>query len=520
MMKPLTRSHFVVSASFPLAGAIIGLACGCASTISEVADDPLVVRAERVVIEPAATTPRPPFVFDAADAALLDEIQEATFRFFWEAVSPETGMVYDRTSSDVVSVAGVGFQLAALPIGVERGWVSRDEAEARALQILGALEREPSNRKGGLFYHFINPHDASARRVGRELVVSTVDSALLFSGMLVAGEYFGGRVARDTDRLFSAADWSFFLAEPGGGAPAGRFLSLGWKPNSDDAPTGDGELLPYYWLDSGDEHRLTTFLGVAAPEPDHRVPTATYWGLRRQLGWHEGRGYVVWFPYSGALFTSFFDHVFVDHGALGTDSPGAHGQTQRVRVDWWENSRRMVHLHRDRAIANPDGLPTLGPDAWGFSASDGPEGYLVSGMYPDPVEMVGAQAGRDFSTFAARDNWGGGVIAPYAPGTSIMFEPALAVDALRFARGLSGPDGGPGVWRGNGAGQWGFADAYRLGADGRTDWVAEDFVAISQGPLLLGIENARTGLIWRLFMGHDAVDGGLRRLGTRPGRRP
>jgi hypothetical protein len=482
----------------------------------------LVAPADQVVIAPARGTPRPPFRFSAADAQLLDEIQEATFHFFWTAVSPETGMVYDRTSSDVISVAGVGFQLAALPIGVERGWITRDQGEARARQILDALEREPSNRKAGLFYHFINPHDASARRVGRELVVSTVDSALLFAGMLVAGQYFGGDVAADADRLFAAADWSFFLAEPGGDAPppAGRFLSLGWKPLADDRPTGDGELLPYYWLDAGDEHRLTTLLGVAAPEPAHRVAPETYWGLRRQLGWHEGQGHIVWFPYSGALFTAFFAHLFIDYAALGTDNPSAHGQTHRAGVDWWENSRRSVHLHRDRAIANPDGLPTLGPDAWGFSAGDGPDGYLVSGQFPTPVTMVGAEPGRDFSTFPAENNWGGGVIAPYAAGASIMFEPELAVAALRFARGVTGPGGSPGVWRAGTPNGWGFADAFRLGPDGRTDWVAEDFVAISQGPLLLGIENARTGLVSRLFMQHPAVRAGLDQLDLPPGERP
>ncbi len=488
---------------------------GCAGPAA--VGDPLVTRAERVVIAPERGTPRPPFRFSAEDARLLDEIQEATFHFFWTAVSPETGMVYDRTSSDVISVAGVGFQLAALPIGVERGWISRDQGQARARQILDALAREPSNRKAGLFYHFINPHDASARRVGRELVVSTVDSALLFSGMLVAGQYFGGDLAADIDRLFAAADWSFFLAEPGGASPpSGRYLSLGWKPLADDRPTGDGELLPYYWLDAGDEHRLTTFLGVAAPEAAHRVPPETHWSLRRQLGWHEGQGHIVWFPYSGALFTNFFAHLFIDHAGLGTDNPSAHGQSHRARVDWWENSRRTVHLHRDRAIANPLGLPTLGPDAWGFSAGDGPDGYLVSQQFPVRVEMVGAEPGRDFSAFTAAENWGGGVVFPYAMGASIMFEPDLAVAALRFARGVTGPGGSPGVWRAGPPSGWGFADAFRLDRDGRTDWVAEDFVAISQGPLLLGIENARTGLVSRLFMEHPTVRAGLDRLGLTP----
>lgn len=486
------------------AAACIG--CGGAQHVEEPAVRGL--HGERVVIAAEAGIERPPFVFSRDDERLLDEIQRATFRYFVEAVSPETGMVYDRTSSDVVSVAGVGFQLAALPIGVERGWISREQAAGQARLIMDSLMREPSNRKGGLFYHFINPHDASARRVGRELVVSTVDSALLFSGMIVAGEYFGGEIKADVDRVLRDADWSFFLGTPDSGMPGTPYLSLGWKPSDDARPTGDGELLPYYWIDSGDEHRLATLLGVCAPDPAHRVPSETYWGLRRQLGWHDGQGEIVWFPYSGALFTSFFAHLFVDYGALGTDNPGAHGVPQRARVDWWENSRRMVNLHRDRAIENPLGLPTLGADLWGFSASDGPEGYLVSGQFPEPVEMIGSVSGRDFSTYRGKDNWGGGVIAPYAPGSSIMFEPSLAVDALRASRRVIGDENTGGVW----TERWGFKDAFRLDRTGRTDWVAEDFVAISQGPLILAIENARTGLIWELFMSHPFIRGGLERL--------
>lgn len=508
-MKTITRTQIAISVS--LSGMLSMV--GCASQPDPTGPAPASLDAGSVRIDSPKGTPRPPFVFQAEDEAFLDEIQKTTFFYFWEAVDPDTNMVYDRTSSDVVSVAGVGFQLAALPIGVERGWITRAQGEERARVILDALEREPSNRKHGLFYHFINPHDASARRVGRELVVSTIDSALLFSGMMVAGEYFGGGIEVRTDRLFAAADWTAFLADPGSEGPEGRFLSLGWKPTDDAQPTGDGELLPYYWIDSGDEHRLATILGICAPNPRHRVPTETYWALRRQLGWHDGQGPVVTFPFSGALFTAFFSHLFVDHGGMGLDDPAAHGQTQRARVDWWENSRRLVHLHRDAAIENPEGLPTLGPDAWGFSASDGPDGYLVSQVFPDAIAMEGATPEVDFSTYRPTTVWGGGVIAPYAPGTSIMFEPELAIDALRAARAVEGPGDEPGVWRGSHPGGWGFADAYRLGPDGRADWVAEDFVAISQGPLLIGIENARTGLIWELFGESDAVEDGYERLG-------
>lgn len=508
-MKTISRTQIVFACCVPLAHSVIG----CTSVRAAEPQYPLVVDANTIKIQSATQTPRPPFTFDESDTQFLDEIEHATFDYFWSAVSQDTAMVYDRTSSDVISIAGVGFQLAALPIGVQRGWITRDQGIERAGQIISALENEPSNRKAGLFYHFINPQDASARRIGRELVVSTVDSALLFSGMLVAGQYFGGDIQSSADRLFAQADWTFFLDSPGGDTSSGSFLSLGWEPNDDEHPTGDGELLPYFWLDSGDEHRLTTLLGVCAPNPEFRVPTNVYWSLRRQLGWHEGQGHIVWFPYSGALFTSFFAHCFIDYASLGLDAPQDHDQTQRASVDWWENARRTINLHRDRAIANPLGLPTLGEDSWGFSASDGPEGYIVSGQFPSSVRMIGADAERDYSTYQPSDNWGMGVIAPYASGTSIMFEPDLAIKALRHARSITFPDGSLGVWRGGHPTGWGFADAFRLDEHGHTDWVAKDFVAISQGPLILGAENAQSGLIWQLFMSHPFVKRGLTELG-------
>ncbi len=507
-MKTITQIKKLSFGAIPAVSAVSAL-IGCASAQPITNPDPLRVDANDVVIQADPSTPRPPFMFSQSDDELLDTITRATFDYFWEAVSPETGMVYDRTSSDVISVAGVGFQLAALPIGVERGWISRDEAKSRAAQIIDALETEPSNRKAGLFYHFINPHDASARRVGRELVVSTVDSALLFAGMLTAGEYFGDEIKYKTDRLFADANWSFFLASPDDNPESQPYLSLGWKPMSDDDPTGEGELLPYFWIDSGDEHRLTTFLAICAPNPRFRVSNDVYWGLRRQLGWDPQQGHMVWFPYSGALFTAFFAHCFIDYHSLGMDNPAAHGQTHRAQVDWWENSRRLVNLHRQRAIENPENLPTLGPDTWGFSASDGPDGYVVSGQFPERVTMLSAKPDQDFSTYDPPTDWGGGVIAPYSAGSSIMFEPTLAIDALRAARSIKSSDGGPGVWND----VWGFRDAFRLDRDGHADWVAEDYVAISQGPLIIGIENARTGLIWKLFMSNQSVQNGLKRAG-------
>ncbi len=462
------------------------------------------MHAERVIIDSDA--PRPPFKFSDADEAFLDEIQRAAFAFFWNEADERTGLVPDRTSSDVVSVAGVGFELSALPIGVERGWITRDQGERRARLVLSSLLSQPTNRKAGLFFHFLNPHDASPKRVGTELVVSTIDSAILMAGAITAGQYFGGEVAALGDRLVADADWAFFADHD---HPEGEgFLTLGWKPVSDDDPTGKGEILPYFWLDSGDEHRLATFMAVCSPDPDHRLDPAVYYRLRRMLGWHKGE--VVWFPYSGALFTAFFAHCWIDYAHLGVDNPSAWGVEQRARVDWWENSRRMVNLHRDKAIANPLHLPTLGSDAWGLSACDGPDGYVVGGLFPEPLEMIGAVPDRDFSTYRAQDHWGGGVIPPYTAASSIIFEPGLSLRAMRHYRSLKAADGSPLVWWDPEKGGYGFVDSFRGGDE---PWRAADTVAIDEGPMLLLIENARSGLIWKLFSADPVVRAGLGRLG-------
>lgn len=500
------------------------------------------VHAGAIRIEPRADAALPPFAFSDEDAALLDEVQRGAFAFFVHAVDPVTGMVRDRTSTGMISVAGVGYQLAALVIGVERGWIDRADAGARAELILDALLGEPTNRKAGLFYHFLHPGSAKPFRLGSELVVSTIDSAILLSGAIVAGEYFGGRVEAMATEMARAADWSFFqnhkvdFERGDSPRPNQGFLSLGWRPADDNDPTGPGALIPYSWVDCGDEHRLATFLAASAHEPAHAIDADTYYRLRRQIAVNPYADptptpddqAIASFPYSGALFTAFFAHCWLDYAAMGTDAPGVRGIEHRAGVNWWENSRRLVGLHRDKAIANPEGVPTVGPDAWGLSACDGPEGYLVLGVYPRAVPMLGAVPARDFPNHRPDDQWGGGVVAPYAAGSSIVFEPALSISAMRHFRGITDDASGKHLaWLGapadpmadSAVGRYGFADSYRAGTDGgngdehASPWTAPDTVAIDHGPLLVLIENARTGLVWDLFHRDSDVAAGLERLG-------
>ncbi|GAB4385506.1 MAG: glucoamylase family protein [Phycisphaerales bacterium] len=473
-----------------------------------------ILDASKVVIDIPPGTPTPPFAFSPEDEALLDEIQHAAFLFFWNAVSEQTGMVFDRTGGDLVSVAGVGFQLSALAVGVERGWITRDQGYERALKIVTSLQDQPGNRHEGLFFHFLDPSGVPHPRA-YEHVVSTIDSAILFAGLLTASAYFGDDVAAGADRLFAEANWAAFLA-PASEHPAYRgFVSLGWKADDPRHPEAGGKLLPTYWADAGGEHRLITFLGACAPRDDRRLGPQYYYRLRRPLGQYRTIGPMFCFPYSGALFTSITDNCWIDYRSLAPDDPSSFGFGQRARINWWEDARRHVLMHRAKAIENPLGLRTPGPHAWGLSASDGPDGYCVSHIYPDRIPMPNAREDFDIppATHAYVEQWNSGVIAPYSAGSAVMFEPRLALDALRFYRSLSGPDGRLLVWRSPSDGGYGFLDAYTLDTPSGTPWVASDYVAIDQGPLILGIENARSGLIWELFRSHPAVGAGMGRLG-------
>jgi hypothetical protein len=494
----------------------VGAATGCRAhlTDSDTTTDRALRPAHEWVIASAPETERPPFRFAASDDEFLNRIEYASFLFLWNACDPNSGMVVDRSSVSYASIAGVGFQLAAIPCAVERGWISRIDGQERCARILRTLASTSENRKAGLFYHFLD--GTTARPINTD-AVSTIDSAIFFAGAIVAGEYFEGEIKERAERFFAEADWSFFVLKnpkPGEEYLKG-FISLGWKPAEFESPTGEGSLLPYAWADAADEQRLVCFLAAAAPNPAHRVDPEVYYRLRRMLGESDGSGVHVWFPWSGALFTHFFAHCFIGYAAMGVDDPAAHGVKRRPRVDWWENARRGVHLHRNKAIRNPLNVPTLGANAWGLSACDAASGYIVPGVFPKRISTSDQISQYDFADFTPTDNFGDGTIPPYAAGCAVMFEPKLAMGALRGYFELKAPDGTPLVWReplGGRPDAYGFQDSFNLG----TRWVAPDCVAIDQGPLVLAIENARSGLVWDLFANSAVGRAAVTRLGLAP----
>ncbi|MGD9689971.1 MAG: glucoamylase family protein [Phycisphaerales bacterium] len=521
-MKSL--SACLLSASAVLAS-LAGLVPACAERREPPAPAVPAKPLSSYIIEAPAGVPRPPFEFSQADDQFLDDVQRGAFNYFWNAANPHSQMVPDRTSKHFLSMAGVGFQLASICIGVERQWISREQGEARALHILRTLESRTDIRKAGLFYHFLEGDTAGQPGPDAkppERLVSTIDSALLFCGVLTASSYFGGEIASIGDRLVADANWAHFVL---GTSPdtaevhanSNGFISLGWKPADAADPTGKGALLPYAWIDCGDEHRLVTFLAVAAPKPEHRVPPETYYKLRRKIGSYGDTGPLAYFPWSGALFVSTFAHCFLDHSRLGPDDPAAFGVRNRPRVDWWENARRTTRLHQIKCAENPLKLPTLSAQAWGLTASDKENGYLVAGVFPDAIPVSGALPELDYPLFTPKDEWGDGTIAPYAAGCTVMFDPGPAVAAMRYYASLKREDGTPLVWRhpdNPGPAGYGFRDAFNLG----TGWAGPDDLAIDQGPLIVSIENARTGLIWKMFGKHPVVARGLADLKLCPAK--
>lgn len=470
---------------------------------------------------------RPPFTFNESDETFLEEVQLGCFNYFWNAVDPVTGMVRDRTSVEFISVAGVGYQLAAMVVGDERGWVTHEEAEERTLQIVRALHANPDNRPGGIFYHFLAPETAGPSGGAYEQVASTIDSGILFAGLLTVSAHFGGEIASLADELVAEANWAAFVEKDHEREFEQGFVSLGWeKPESkpgDESKNENGSfedgLLSYTWADAGDEQKLIYFLAQTPPETSHRLPPETYYKTRRTLGDVPGEGEVVWFPWSGALFTAFFAHCWIDYAAMGEDDPAAFDVEHRRPTDWWENSRRLVQLQRQRATDPERPFKGFGEHVWGLSACDGEGGYLVPGHFPKLAKDQLGKPQFDHLTIEMEDDWRDGTVAPYTAGSAIIFEPKAAIDALRHYRGLANEEA-PSLWEDPSSGGFGFADSFRPSADGSVEWVAHDRVAIDAGPMLVCIENARTGLIWKTFSRHAFVRKAYGNLGLAPARKP
>ena len=315
-----------------------------------------------------------------------------------------------------------------------------------------------------------------------------MDHALLQAGAMTAAVYFGGNVATAAAPIIDEANWRAMYDQEAG------FMTMGWKASTDRGVAGPGEIKPNYWQWCSDEERLVDFLAVGAPT-DHSVEPAVYYRLKRVVKQKDDiPPYVV--SWNGSMFTYFFAHCWIGYRDLAADDPTQFGEAGPV-VDWFENSRRATLAHRAECIGASRRFPTLGENRWGLAPCEFKDQYLVADVRPNVSD---------------KNRWLGAIVPPYGAGSAIMFTPEESLAALCEYRALQGPDGKPLVWSDPETGGYGFLDSFSLdpphGHEGN--------LGIDQGPLLLAIENARTGLIWQLFMQHAVARRAVERLKLEP----
>jgi hypothetical protein len=436
-----------------------------------------------------------------ASGPLLDQVQERTFRFFWDLAHPRTRLVPDRwPTPSFSSVAAVGFGLTAYPIGAERGYVPREEARQRVLATLRFLAAapqgpEPAGKTGhkGFFYHFL---DMETGTRFEQVELSTIDTTLLLAGALFCQSYYEGdhpeeREIRElAETLYRRVDWSFMQVRP-------NAVSHAWTPEKG-----------YNTWDWHGYDESMILLVLALGSPTHPVAPEAWEQYTRTYVWGSYKGgeeHVAFEP----LFGHQYSHVWIDFRGIRDAYMRAKGS------DYFENSRRATLAQRAYAMANPQGWKGYGANVWGLTASDGP----VDGIY----RIDGGE--RTFHTYWARgasfrEVRDDGTIALTAAVASLPFAPEVVLPAMEEMHRR---------WGGHLFGRYGFLDAFNPTftlenvklQHGRVvpgvGWFDTDYLGIDQGPIVAMIENHRSGLIWRTMRRNPHIVRGLRRAGFQGG---
>jgi hypothetical protein len=396
------------------------------------------------------------------DDDLLTLVQEQTFKYFWDFAEPNSGMARERnTSGRLVTSGGSGFGLMAMVVGVERGFITQQQAIERWMRVVGFLEG--ADRFHGAWSHWINGETGevipfSARDDGGDLV----ETAFLVQGLLTVREYLKQEAPTETDlidritTLWEGVEWDWYTK-------------------------GDGEALYWHWspehewainLRIGGHNETQIVYTLAAASPTHPIPAEiyvsgyardgamrngqTFYGIELPLGSNRG----------GPLFFAHYSYLGMDPRELEDDY-----------ANYWQQNIAHSLINHNYCVANPKRYYGYSEACWGLTASDGKEGY--SAHAPDNDR---------------------GVITPTAALSSLPYTPEESMAALRHFY----YDLGDRLW-----GPYGFYDAFLPDEN----WTADSYLAIDQGPIILMIENHRTGLLWELYMRAPEVRNGLNKLG-------
>lgn len=397
------------------------------------------------------------------DNGLLDKIQQQTFKYFWDFGHPVSGLARERnTSNETVTSGGSGFGIMAIPIAINRGFITRAEGLSRMQKIVGFLKNTAVKIKGA-FSHWINGTTGaiipfSANDNGADLV----ETSYLMMGLLSARQYFNDpgtdetTLRSDINTLYNNVEWDWFRQ--------GGQNVLYWHYSADKG-----------WIMNfpirGWNECLITYI-LAASSTTHGIPASVY-----QNGWKNSSTFLngnTYYTYTlplgpnagGPLF--FEQYTFLGVNPNGLTEGGVNYLTQ---------TKNHTLINYNYCKQNPSGYFGYSDSCWGLTASDIEGGYTASSPTNDR-----------------------GVIAPTAAISSIPFTPNESMAAIKFFYYVLGDK----LWK-----EYGFVDAFSL----HTQWYASSFLAIDQGPIIGMIENYRTGLLWNLFTSCPEVKNGMLLLG-------
>lgn len=403
-----------------------------------------------------------------SDEALLDMVQQYTFRYFWDYAHPVSGMARERSNgnADIVTTGGSGFGIMALIVGAERGWISRDAALNRMVQIVSFLQF--ADRFHGVFPHWMNGNTGNVIPFSQyDDGADLVETAFLMQGLLAARQYFNqdtplekALVAIITG-LWEDVEWDWFRKD------GGPVLYWHWSPNY--AWTMNFPLRGFF------EAQIVYIL--AAASPTHPVPGSLY-----QSGWTANPNYcststIYGYRYycggygGGPLF-------FAHYSYLGFDPR----YWKDACCNYFIRNRNHSLIQWEYAKSNPKNHTGYSAQCWGLTASDDPDGY----------------AAHDIISF--NDN---GTVAPTAALSSMPYTPDQSLAALKY------------FYREQGENLWsiyGFYDAFNLDRN----WFAASHLAIDQGPIVVMLENYRSRLLWDLFMQNPEIEPALLACGFQP----
>lgn len=411
-----------------------------------------------------------------SDEELLDLTQEETFKYFWDFAEANSGAARERYHPDnpandpnTVTIGGTGFGLMGILVGIERGFISRQEGVERLQQITDFLEN--ADRFHGAWPHWLDGRSGKVRPFsslddGGDLV----ETAFLVQGLICVKEYFKDgtddekALSSKANELWKGVEWNWYTQDK-------NALYWHWSPNNDFAI--NLELKGYNEV-------LITYI-LAAASPDYSIEKEVYangWasnGTIKNSSTEYGIPLVVDHagntPAGGPLFWAHYSYLGLDPRNLSDEY-----------VNYWDVNVNHSKINNSYCIENPKSFKDYGPDCWGLTASysrnnDGSIGYNAHSPSNDS-----------------------GVVSPTAALSSIPYTPEESMKALRFfyknKDKLLGPAG--------------FYDAF---SPEYNFWVAKAYLAIDQGPILIMIENYRSGLLWNLFMQNAEVRSGLDKLG-------